>query len=281
MGDQNGRRTAQMGADKRISTAARAPSGEALGERGRQLTRREREILGLLATGMSGAEIAAKLVLSPETVRTHVRNAMAKLGASTRSQAVVLAMQRHEIAGEEGAGGRAGAAARRVENAADAVALAAMLDGLVSLYDVDGGAVYLADEDGLSLRRVIQTAANNRPPGEVGRPAVEVAGLPESLALGDGTLGKVALERRAQLVQARGAGPGGLLAAPMLNGTRLLGVIVLAARLSRPIGRSELLLLQAFANRVAEVLLGGTDVERRLERAMQRFRSSWAASARG
>jgi DNA-binding CsgD family transcriptional regulator len=271
-----------MGADKTTSTAARAPSSEAPGERGRQLTRREREILGLLATGMSGAEIAAKLVLSPETVRTHVRNAMAKLGASTRSQAVVLAMQRHEIAGEEGAGGRGGAAAvRRVENAADAVALAAMLDGLVSLYDVDGGAVYLADEDGLSLRRVIQTAANNRPPGDLGRPAVEVAGLPESLALGDGTLGKVALERRAQLVQGRAAGSGGLLAAPMLNGTRLLGVIVLAARLSRPIGRSELLLLQAFANRVAEVLLGGTDVDRRLERAMQRFRSSWAASARG
>src|SRR5215210_1186069 len=63
------------------------------------LTRREREILGLLAEGMSGAQIAEKLVLSPETVRTHVRNAMAKLGASTRSQAVALALQRDEIAG--------------------------------------------------------------------------------------------------------------------------------------------------------------------------------------
>ena len=57
------------------------------------LTKREREILGALAEGMSGAQIADQLVLSPETVRTHVRNAMAKLGASTRSQAVALALQ--------------------------------------------------------------------------------------------------------------------------------------------------------------------------------------------
>ena len=65
------------------------------------LTRREREILGALAEGMSGAQIAEKLVLSPETVRTHVRNAMAKLGASTtRSQAVALALQHHEITGD-------------------------------------------------------------------------------------------------------------------------------------------------------------------------------------
>ena len=49
---------------------------------------------------MSGAQIAEQLVLSPETVRTHVRNAMAKLGASTRSQAVALALQRQEIARE-------------------------------------------------------------------------------------------------------------------------------------------------------------------------------------
>ncbi len=57
------------------------------------LSAREREVLGYLAEGLSGAAIAERLVLSPETVRTHVRNAMEKLGASTRSQAVALALE--------------------------------------------------------------------------------------------------------------------------------------------------------------------------------------------
>src|SRR5687768_18361158 len=60
---------------------------------GRPLSAREREILSYLADGLSGAAIAQHLVLSPETVRTHVRNAMEKLGASTRSQAVALALE--------------------------------------------------------------------------------------------------------------------------------------------------------------------------------------------
>ena len=47
----------------------------------------------------------------------------------------------------------------------------------------------------------------------------------------------------------------------MIGGGRLLGVIALAARVSRPVGRSELLLLQAFANRVGEILLAGGDVD--------------------
>jgi DNA-binding CsgD family transcriptional regulator len=41
--------------------------------------------------------VAERLVLSPETVRTHVRNAMEKLGARTRAHAVVLAIARGEI----------------------------------------------------------------------------------------------------------------------------------------------------------------------------------------
>jgi DNA-binding CsgD family transcriptional regulator len=257
-----------MGADETRSTTA-SGRGET-GERRPPLTRREREILGLLAEGMSGAEIAAKLVLSPETVRTHVRNAMGKLGASTRSQAVVLAMQRREIAGEP-SGGRPRSGTRISIQGGDAESLGRMLDGLVSLYDVDGGAVYLTDEDGLSLGRATADEATNGG-----------GGLPDSFALGDGPLGRVALERRAQLVQAPRAdvGASGILAAPMLSGGRLLGMIALETRLSRPIGRSELLLLQAFANRVAEVLVAGTNVERGLERAMERFRSSWTAAAR-
>jgi DNA-binding NarL/FixJ family response regulator len=65
--------------------------------RSRLLTNREREILGLLSTGMTGEQIAEKLFLSPETVRTHIRNAMRKLGAKTRVQAVVLALRLREI----------------------------------------------------------------------------------------------------------------------------------------------------------------------------------------
>lgn len=61
------------------------------------LSSRESEILGLLARGLTGEEIAKLLVLSPETVRTHVRNAMEKLGARTRTEAVVIALDREEI----------------------------------------------------------------------------------------------------------------------------------------------------------------------------------------
>jgi DNA-binding NarL/FixJ family response regulator len=57
------------------------------------LSGREREILGMLADGMSNPEIAAQLFISPETVRTHVRNAMQKLEADTRTQAVALALR--------------------------------------------------------------------------------------------------------------------------------------------------------------------------------------------
>jgi DNA-binding NarL/FixJ family response regulator len=62
------------------------------------LSPREREVLGLLSQGLSGEDAAKQLFLSSETVRTHVRNAMAKLGASTRVHAVALALQRGEIA---------------------------------------------------------------------------------------------------------------------------------------------------------------------------------------
>lgn len=61
------------------------------------LSRRESEILTMLAKGLTGEEIARRLVLSPETVRTHVRNAMEKLDARTRTQAVVKALDREEI----------------------------------------------------------------------------------------------------------------------------------------------------------------------------------------
>ena len=57
------------------------------------LTDREREVVGLVAEGLSNEEIAARLVVSPATARTHVSRAMVKLGARDRAQLVVFAYQ--------------------------------------------------------------------------------------------------------------------------------------------------------------------------------------------
>jgi DNA-binding NarL/FixJ family response regulator len=61
------------------------------------LTQREREVLRLLADGLSNEEIGRRLFISPETVRTHVRKAMAKLEADTRTQAVAIALRQSLI----------------------------------------------------------------------------------------------------------------------------------------------------------------------------------------
>ncbi|MFC6236434.1 response regulator [Longivirga aurantiaca] len=57
------------------------------------LTEREREIVGLVAHGLSNDDIAQRLFVSPLTAKTHVNRAMAKLGARDRAQLVVLAYQ--------------------------------------------------------------------------------------------------------------------------------------------------------------------------------------------
>ena len=64
------------------------------------LTTREREVCTLLATGLSGEEIAERLFLSPETVRTHIRNAMQRLGVKTRAQLVARAITTGEISSD-------------------------------------------------------------------------------------------------------------------------------------------------------------------------------------
>jgi DNA-binding NarL/FixJ family response regulator len=57
------------------------------------LTEREREVMVLVAGGLSNDEIAEKLVISPATAKTHVSRAMVKLGARDRAQLVVFAFQ--------------------------------------------------------------------------------------------------------------------------------------------------------------------------------------------
>jgi DNA-binding NarL/FixJ family response regulator len=61
------------------------------------LTQREREVLRLLADGLANEEIGKRLHISPETVRTHVRKAMTKLEADTRTQAVATALRQSII----------------------------------------------------------------------------------------------------------------------------------------------------------------------------------------
>lgn len=110
--------TANILPGKHLSIFVAVPDGEAPnplppvvfghGERGEGslrgpgvLTPREREVLERLALGRTGSEAARELGISPETVRVHVRNAMRRLGARTRVQAIGLALASGEIGVEE------------------------------------------------------------------------------------------------------------------------------------------------------------------------------------
>lgn len=80
--------------DPRLGTSLLARSTT---DRVHELSPREREILDFLAQGLTGAQAAKELFISPETVRTHVRNAMKKLEARTRVHAIALALRQKEI----------------------------------------------------------------------------------------------------------------------------------------------------------------------------------------
>src|SRR5271166_5335811 len=68
-----------------------------VGPQAASLTVREREVVALIALGQETNRIAEELYISPATVRTHVRNAMAKLGVHTRAELVAVAFSRGEL----------------------------------------------------------------------------------------------------------------------------------------------------------------------------------------
>ncbi|MEU3859721.1 response regulator transcription factor [Streptomyces sp. NPDC028722] len=70
-----------------------APCTTAVHERLACLTRRERDVVGLVALGLSNDEIAERLFVSPLTAKTHINRAMTKLAARDRAQLVVIAYQ--------------------------------------------------------------------------------------------------------------------------------------------------------------------------------------------
>ena len=77
-----------------IADYARRPRPRRVSSAGLQvLTEREREVMALVARGLSNEEIAERLVLSPLTAKTHVSRILAKLGARDRGQLVMLAYE--------------------------------------------------------------------------------------------------------------------------------------------------------------------------------------------
>jgi DNA-binding NarL/FixJ family response regulator len=72
------------------------------------LTSRELEVLRLVGAGKANKEIAAELVISERTARTHVSNVLRKIGVSSRTQAAVLAVREGLVAAPDGEGPRPG-----------------------------------------------------------------------------------------------------------------------------------------------------------------------------
>lgn len=64
---------------------------------GLDMTEREREVLVLMAEGLTNTQIAGRLTVSPSTVKSHVSNILSKLGVASRTEAVTLALRNHIV----------------------------------------------------------------------------------------------------------------------------------------------------------------------------------------
>jgi NarL family two-component system response regulator LiaR len=64
---------------------------------GLDLTEREREVLALMVEGLSNAQIAGRLTVSPSTIKSHVSNVLSKLGVASRTEAVTLALRNNIV----------------------------------------------------------------------------------------------------------------------------------------------------------------------------------------
>jgi two-component system, NarL family, response regulator YdfI len=77
-----------------VLPAAAAPASQSLAELAEPLTRREHEVLQMLAAGLGNKEIAVRLAISDHTAKFHVASILGKLGAATRTEAVALGIRR-------------------------------------------------------------------------------------------------------------------------------------------------------------------------------------------
>ena len=81
-----------FGAGAQVVSLDKARDRRRLAERAGRLSERERDVLTEIARGNETEQIAEQLILSPHTIRSHVKAAMRKLGARTRAHAVAIAL---------------------------------------------------------------------------------------------------------------------------------------------------------------------------------------------
>ena len=87
-----GRSTLSPEAAQALVHATAQPNGPGI-----DLTERELEVLALMVEGLNNTQIAARLTVSPSTVKSHVSNILAKLGVASRTEAVTLALRNHMV----------------------------------------------------------------------------------------------------------------------------------------------------------------------------------------